>query len=102
MKYENLLKIAHEDGKISKEELEILGKISFLLKKYRLVFDEALEDGVVTEEELEDIQIISTKIYNMANLQARLDGKITKDEEALLKGIKQIAEQKEQELKDYQ
>ncbi len=82
--YKKLLEQANIDGKITKEEEEILENIRLGIEEFKQYADKALEDNLVTVSEHTRMLQLQNKILRESEKQALMDDKISKDEKELL------------------
>ncbi len=89
---DDLTETANIDGKISKEEQQILDKIMIELGDYRALIFDVIDDGKVTKDELAQMQKFKSKIYEYVHDIAMHDGVLSKEEEGLLHKVKQFVD----------
>ena len=81
----HLTKMALADGKMTKEEQELLESITVNIMIYDRAVEDALEDGIITEEEKETLIAIKDQLITEAyELSLETDG-ISDDELRILR-----------------
>ncbi len=81
---DKIVEQAKRDGTITKDELDIINKVSDEYGIYKNELESALSDHVITEEEFESLLKLRYKLYEKALAQALENGTITEDEKDIL------------------
>ena len=79
-----LLKVAHKDGKVSADELNMLEKAEMGIAEYEDALSNALKDGFITPEEQQKLDSIKTKLLSEVQNAIDQDRVISEDEQELL------------------
>ncbi len=90
LSYHGLLNTALEDGVITPEERLLLENISENYREYHEALNEALVDGVIGDDEAEHLRDIREKMYSDALKIAMENGIMSKDENSILKVLKNL------------
>jgi len=89
---DQLSSIAASDGKITKEEQNLLDNIMNELSDYRLLVMDALDDGTIDAQEEKDMGQALDRIVEHASNIALADGTLSKDEETLIEQLISFAD----------
>ncbi|MFQ5975700.1 MAG: ATPase, T2SS/T4P/T4SS family, partial [Candidatus Hydrothermarchaeales archaeon] len=81
---DKMVEQARKDGIITKDEMDIINKVSEEYGIYKNELESALSDHVITEKEFESLLKLRYKVYEKALVQALEDGTITEDEKDIL------------------
>lgn len=88
--YNQILDKANEDGIITSDEQAIIDSIKSNISKYQEILEDSYEDEIITAEEQNDMYLSRKHMLEEALSIAKEDNKITQDEFKLLKIIRQI------------
>ncbi|MHA2504705.1 MAG: hypothetical protein ACXAE3_17790, partial [Candidatus Kariarchaeaceae archaeon] len=95
--WDQLLEIAYQDDKVSKDEMDLLDHIMIHLKDYGEILERAREDDIITEEEKLELVLARAKLLQKVEEKAKDDSVITEEEEKILDKLKFIIHQLQEE-----
>ena len=88
--WNELVKLAEEDGVISKDEDDLMKSILSDLGEYTSTLEKAQSDGKIDVHEFKELREFRANIVKKAIKKAKLDDKITKDELRIIHKLQQI------------
>lgn len=86
----SLLDMAMKDGKVTKNEMDLLITVRNNYHFYQDALKDALSDGVITKDEYTILNTIKKSVYQSAINTAMKDGIISEDEQVMLDTLKSI------------
>lgn len=85
--------VAKDDGYISYDELQLLKQVRFDVGLYEDTLKKALDDSIITKEESDELNNLKDQIISNASKVALwLDGKVSEDEEKMIKTLTNLIE----------
>lgn len=85
--------VAKDDGYISYDELQLLKQVRFDVGLYEDTLKKALDDSIITKEESIELNNLKDQIISNASKVALwLDGKVSEDEEKMIKILTNLIE----------
>ncbi len=85
-----LMNAAKNDGIITPEEKDIIDQVRIDADSYSLILKESLSDGLIDSKEAERLDDLKQMIIDRAELIAKVDGVLDKDEQMLIKKLSEI------------
>ncbi len=88
--WDTLIKVAFLDGKLTRDEFDIIKNVLADLINYSSILEEALNDGIIDDLEKQKLQSQREKVIDKAKLIANKDYIITEEEKKLILTTKEI------------